>query len=526
MKLSQAQIRAALAVASLELLMTSPACFGLTTATPLQRAIYRIADGQPLGDLADHPAVERAIGNVRDLPNVVPQELVVLGAVRSGKSLFAAGVAVRCSQRVDVSQLRPGEIPRVSIVSLDKDKAHVVLAEHLVGTIMRAPALRTLVLEEPKADSILLRHPSGRPVEVMVVAGKRAGGSLVSRWCAGAIFDEAPRMIGSDEGVVNLDDARKAVMSRMLPGALIVEPGSPWAPFGPVYELVSQHWGSPSAACVVVRGTGPDMNPTWWTPERCEELRRKDPDAHRTDVLSDFLTPEENLFASSLLEANTRDGSASLAHDPLGAYWAAMDPATRGNSWTLVIATRRGQQRIVAHAQQWTGSPSEPLSPKAVLRQIALVLRRYGLKSVETDQYYIDALVDIARDVRLDEADETSRYPVALVQSSLNETEKAQRYLAMRAKLTEGEIELAPVPEMLTDLRRVKRRATQTGISIVLPKTGDGRHCDYAPTLMLVATRNLADLRDPPRVAEDAETVATRARVFARLRERREGFET
>ncbi len=518
-----ATIRGALAAATLEMLMTSPVCFGLTTATPLQRAIFRIAEGEPLGALADHPAVTRAIGDVSGLDGM-PAELVVLGAVRSAKSLLAAAYAVRSSQRVDISGLRTGEIPRVSIVSLDKDKANVVLGEHLIGTILSSPALRTLVLEEPKADSLLLRHPSGRPVEIKVVAGKRAGGSLVSRWCAGAIFDEAPRMIGSDEGVVNLDDARKAVMSRMLPGAMILEPGSPWAPFGPVYDLYSRHFGSPSKACVVVKAPGPDMNPVWWTPERCEELRVKDPDSYRTDVLGEFLTPEENLFASGLLEGCTRKDGASLPYDPLAAYWAAMDPATRGNAWTLVIATRRGSQRVIVHAQQWVGTASEPLSPKATMVEIALALRAYGLRTVETDRYYVDALVDIARDLDLGTEEHRVPYPVSLLQTDLSETDKAQRYLTLRTKLTEGEMELPPVPELLADLRRVKRRATQTGISVVLPRTGDGRHCDYAPALMLVSTRNLADVRDPPRVVVDPETEAQRARHFARIRERKQGY--
>jgi hypothetical protein len=34
-----------------EALLTSPEAFGLTTATPLQRAICRVSDGVPIGDL-------------------------------------------------------------------------------------------------------------------------------------------------------------------------------------------------------------------------------------------------------------------------------------------------------------------------------------------------------------------------------------------------------------------------------------------------------------------------------------------
>ncbi len=509
--ISGAQIRAALAVASLEWLLTHPLAFGLETATDLQRAVCRVADGLPV---TTSPSVREAFG-CANVPSCMPRELVVLGGVRTAKSLLAAAAAIRCSQRVDVSGLRAGEVPRVSVVSLDKDKADVVLTDHLRGTVSRSPMLRHLVLDDrPSGDSILLRHPSGRPVEVKVVAGKRAGGSLVARWAAGVIFDEAPRMVGADEGVVNLDDARSAVQARLLPGSMLLELGSPWAPFGPVFELFTKHFGDPSDEIAVVRGRGYHLNPAWWTPERCAELRTRDPDAYATDVMAEFLSPESSLFSSDLLARATRSAPPALPHDPLAAYWAAMDPATRGNSWSLVIATRRGAKRIVAFAKQWTGSSANPLSPRAVLEEIAAICRSYGVTTVETDQYHLDSLRDLARldTVKLD-----------LLPRHLGEQKKVENYMNIRTQIIEDLVELPPVPELLADLRRVKRRVTQTGIAIVLPTTGDGRHCDFAPSVMLALTRNLADVKDPPKVHEDEETKRMREAHFARRRAMREG---
>lgn len=257
------------------------------------------------------------------------------------------------------------------------------------------------------------------------------------------------------------------------------------------------------------------MNPSWWTPERCEALRLREPDAHRTDVEGEFMTPEENLLSGDLLDACTRSGPVNLPYNPLAAYWAAMDPATRGNSWTLVIGTRDGAKRKVAFAKQWTGTATAPLSPKATMREIGEALRTYGLHSVESDQYQVDSLKDIGRDVVLEDG---TPWPVRILQTDLNSQEKAQRYLSLRTKLGEGEIELSPLPEMQTDLRRIVRRVTQAGIVIDLPRTGDGRHCDYAPALMLVATRNMADVKDPPLVKKDAETERALQQMIARLR--------
>jgi hypothetical protein len=497
------------ACASLEDIMCSPVAFGLP-ASPLQRAIFRIIQGVPLNELALNPDVRAAVGDVSALPQgEAPREVVILGGVRSGKSLATAGATVYASQHCDVSNLREGEVPRVSILSLDVDKSAVVLRDHLLGTMNTSPLLGSIKLADG-ADYVRLRHPTGRAIEVKVAAGRRAGGSLVARWSAGVIFDEAARMVGSDEGVVNLDDARVAVLGRLLPGAQILYPSSPWAPFGPIYEMHQAHWGSPTKALVVIRAPGPAMNPQWWTAERVELLKRSDPDAYRTDVLAEFLSPDEALFANSLLEQHTRADHEVLSYDDRNSYCAAMDPATRGNSWTLVIATRDGRRRRVALATQWTGTKHEPLSPSETLREIAEICHRYGITSVHTDQYSIDALIDLAR-----------QRGIGLLQTSLTESQKAERYMGLRTKLVEGELELPPLPPLLADLRRVRRKATQAGIAIHLPPTADGRHCDYAPSWMLAMTAPLHDRAPMPEEESEIQRKAMLASAHKRFGEKK-----
>src|SRR5262245_52356972 len=129
---------------TLEQLCTSPTGFGVTTASPLQRAICRIADGLPLGDVSECDEVRAAIGNIEALGAAQrPAEMLILSGIRTGKSLLAAALAVRASQTCDISKLGPGETPRVSVVSLTVDLARVVF-EHIVGNVLARPALRRL----------------------------------------------------------------------------------------------------------------------------------------------------------------------------------------------------------------------------------------------------------------------------------------------------------------------------------------------------------------------------------------------
>lgn len=480
---------------SVERLVTSRGGFDLD-ASPLQRAICRVLDGSPLGELGAMPEVQRAFGGA--MPQERPKEMAILAAIRSGKSLIAGATALKWSQTIDLAQLRPGEVARICIVSTSRDNAKVVY-QHVAGSMQASPYLRTLLAEEPRNDVVLVRHPSGRHVEIMVVAGARAGSSLVARWLGGVVFDEFPRMNGEEDAVINWDDQRKAVLNRIRPGGGILDIGSPWAPFGPAYTMFVEHFGKPSRSLVVVKAPGYDMNPEWWTPERVAESKAEDPDAHITDCEANFSTPEESLFAGTEIDRSTRAEPLELPpladHD----YAAAMDPATRANAWSFVIGTREGPKKRIVLARQWIGSRADPLSSGEVLAQIGEECHRYGISYVETDQYYVDALDELARSPTYITRDGLvlPKRPVALVQPQLTEREKVELWLALRLRVSEGAVEFPPDPVFRADMQRVKRRATQTGVQIVLPRTSDGRHCDYAPATLLVLRRWLHDVEVP-----------------------------
>jgi len=109
----------------------------------------------------------------------------------------------------------------------------------LRGCIEGSPALRSLIVNVG-ADSVEVMHPSGRTVEIAVVAGSKAAGGLASRWSAGLILDECTRMVGADESVANMPEALSVIRERLLPGAQIQAIGSPWAPYGPAYDMFGE----------------------------------------------------------------------------------------------------------------------------------------------------------------------------------------------------------------------------------------------------------------------------------------------
>lgn len=488
---------------NLEALLTHPDGFGLA-ATPCQRAICRVMTGEPLAELAADPSVIAMLGGqaaVLTLPGIAPDMTVLGAAVRCAKSTIVAAKALRAAYLGDCSGLAPGEVPRVTIVSVDLDKAQETLSK-IIGAVQGSPTLRQLMIGQPKTDSITIRNISGRPVQIKMAAGSVAGRTLVSRWLLGIIFDEAPRMQGQEDGAINLEDALSAIVARMRPGAQIDLVGSLWAPKGKVFELITHRHGSPGKDVIVMVATGPMLRPDLYTPEYCERIRLADDRAYESDVMSRFADPETALLPSIEVTAANR-GDTYLGPTLGQNYVAVIDPATRGNGWTLVVlGTRAAGGFEVNLAREWLGSRARPLKGSEVLPEIGEAIAPFGIDCVYTDQAGYDHLTDIAELV-------AAPFELRLLN---RDDDIAGKRLPML--LTERRLSLPDIKQLRQDLIAIKRRPKQSGGSqILLPKTADGRHCDFGAAVLLgmQVLPEHANLT-PAHVPDDEELACARLR--------------
>lgn len=493
-----------------EQLLCSPLGFDLAKATPVQRARCRIGDGLPLGELAADPAVVQMVGGreaLAALPSergVTPATVVDLSSIRSAKTLMAVCRATRAIFSVNVDGLRIGEVPRVALYSLKLSRGKV--AFRMLRALFQRPALAPLVLSET-AESLLVRHSSGCPIEIVCVAGGRSAQDFVGDWLAGVIADEAPRMLGRDDGVVNLSDVLTAVQGRVLAGGQVQLIGSPWAPNGPVYDLTQEHFGKPSDAIVVLRSTGPQNNPEHFTPERCAQMERSDPVAFSTSVLAEFADPEAGLLSVVAVRRSTREEPLELPPEPDTRYGAHVDVG-RGR-WTLAIVACEDEEEDdrdedgpmrryrVALAREVLSS-----DPDTAWAEIARLCRRYGVTTVTVDQYAGAESGAIAR-----------RYGLTCRQRDWTPASRLEAFENLATLIAAGRVELSPDRTLRRDLLSVKKRAKQTGgFDIRLPHTSDHRHADFAPALA-------AAVRDAGNVLRDGDL-----EVFGVISERSSGW--
>jgi hypothetical protein len=485
---------------TLEGLLTHPDAFGLTTASPVQRAFCRAIDGIPLGALAEDPDVQWCFGGVEALRTIEamalagkrPREVNLVAAVRIGKTMLSSVIAFRAALLADLTGIRVGEEPVYSIMALNLDNAQVAI-NHLVGTVPHARLLRPHFLRSSKY-TVTIRHlTTGRPIKIRAVAGKRAGGHLASRWSCGLTLDEFGKMLGQNDGVVNYDDCVRVIQAR-LRGELaqIFAPGSPWAPRGPAYKAVTEHHGKPTRALVVIRCRGPMANPGYYTAELIEQIRTSVNGelTLQTEVFAEFGDLPTQFFTGAEIDAATRPPEQLVVpYSSKQSYAAFIDPATRGNAWTLVVVGMQvgrtaGETLFeVALAHEWVGTKAAPLNPAHIFAEMATLLAPYRVTDVWSDQHNFDSNRPHAEaaniTLKLDEAtsaDKASRY---LAFKALVTTSTPEWLAARQAK----QVSLPPDIVFRQDMLAIVKKLTPSAIKFPLPIAPDGRHADYAPSV-------------------------------------------
>ena len=177
---------------------------------------------------------------------------------------------------------------------------------------------------------------------------------------------------------------------------------SPWAPFGPVYELARDRWKKADRDMFVIRARADWMNPVWWTRARQEDLERRDPTAYQTEFLAEFQDAEEALLTTEDVEACTRLTADALPPEKGYSYAAEIDPAMRTNAFTLVIVGQKGTTHQVMLAKEWRPEGKGKSLPFLdILRDVQTLCRPYGITSVGTDQFQIQSLMSLGQAIGL-----------------------------------------------------------------------------------------------------------------------------
>lgn len=457
-----------------------------------QSLIVDAADGVPIDHATDDGVrtAERggAVLRTRERLGVAARQICVVAGIRGGKTTMAACAAVAGALRADLSSLRPDETAAGLIVAPHADSAaetYRALRELVEGH----PSVRALLVGEPKASRLTLRRPSdGRRVELRVVAAGKGGLTLRSRWLTSVVLDEGAFFETSSTAAVTDRAQLDAVRHRVVPGAQIWLISSPFAAKG----LLHDTWRTTAPGWVVVHASSAALNPKYWTPERVARALAEDYESASREVLGQFVDAATTLFSTAAVERASRHPVAPPV--PHRRYVAAMDPASRVNPWTAVVATRGPERYEIVAAREWVPRGSD-LDPDEVLAELARWLAPYNTTVVLTDQYGYASTAALAR-----------RHGLALTLHTTTEKSAMSSHLWLKKRLEADEVALPPVPELLADMQDVQRVLGSGGRARVEYQRRGPRHADYVPAIVL----GLSSLRDAPpaddeRAKQDAE---------------------
>lgn len=497
-----------------------------TGLSRVQRAFVRALDGTPQ-DATAPSGVKFVPLNADELtrhfgqPSIAairPTVAIPMTGVRAGKTLLSALALVHsvltCSLRHKPTEqeltdgvlpdddgqvgVRPGELVRAVIVTPKLVAGRQAFA-YIAGAFKNSPRLAKCIVHQTLEKLIVKRPCDGHNVLIELVAMSAGGTNLRSTWLAGVIFDEAAFADGSsgeDAGVVNLADNYGAAVTRMLPGALLLLPSSPWDDSGLYYKMWSEarktfgevdEDGYPSTI-LSFHASSREMNPAL-SPKLEADARRANPQEAAREYDAIPLSGKTNLLVPRhVMEriVNTVR-PVDLPYVAGVDHHAAADLGFRRNSSALGIA--RVEDRIVngrtrdvavlVFSKELIPPQGQPLKPSEVVKDFGTVCQAYGVHVLEGDRHYADSAIE-----RLAEL----RGPMVGFKE-FDSGKAADLFTRFRDLAAEGLVELPNEPRLIGQLGKIMLLPGSKGqMQVVLPKQGRA-HADLALAVVMALVR-------------------------------------
>lgn len=426
------------------------------------------------------------------------RQLVLRVGRRGGKSTSLCRFAVAFALSYDMKNIPPGDVGIVGIVSVSRDEAN--------------QRLRTV---KAMLDVLGVKY---RPIDGGIELADRAiafkvfaatlGGVVGGTWIL-AICDEVARWRDADSGKNPASEVLASLRPTMAtqPSARIFLSSSPLGMLDAHYDAFEA--GDTSFQRVAGASTW-ETNPTL-TEQQTRDLEPDEAVWQREYAAIPQAEIESSLLIEMLVDRATRSDPEVLPFEAGHFYHAAIDPATRGDAWTLAVGTRGAdRKRRIVLCHEWQGTKSEPLNPTEVFREIRAILAPYKLRWLHSDQHAGDALAEIARQQGL-----------VLDLEPWTAASKAEAYERLRTMLLDGDLELPPDAQVKADLLAIRKRLTRNGVTYELARQG-GRHADFAPAIAMVAKHVMSTARMTVELTDREKEQAVKERFLESRRKERD----
>jgi hypothetical protein len=418
--------------------------------TSEQRDIFRLCTGR------EEPPVEET------------NEVTVISGARSGKdSRIATPIAAyeAAFGEYDLT-LSTGETGVIAIVCQDQ-RATAVTYSYLRAYFEKSPVLRTLLADEPKAQSLDLVNRLQVRCFPTTIASMRS-------WSIPTGILNEPAFYRL-EGAVNSDVEIQMAMRRGMVGfarTKLVKISTPYMKSGLLYDDFTRAFGHANPDLLVWRSTTALMNPRI-SDARLEQQRRLDPVRFSREFEAEFADDVAAFVPREWIDGAVRVGRFELPPNRGLRAVAVIDPSGGGlDAFTFTVVFVMADETIVQAVMKGAARQgSQAPNLEGLIRDYVRTAKQYGCKEIISDRY-------AAGWVR----QAIERHEMRFVAS---EMDRSQAYLNLEPLLAQGRIELLDHPQMIRELAMLERRPRPGGKDVVEhPRSG---HDDYANALALAA---------------------------------------
>jgi hypothetical protein len=433
------------------------------TLSETQMVVLKSIYGRPLND-REREIYYRGTGRATYKVGTEQRESTIIAGRRGGKTTLAAIIA--CYEASRDHGLPPGQDAYVMLLAPTLKQSRIAF-RYIRKYFRNSPILSERVISMTK-DEITLKN------NVVIGCYACTNDGVRGRTVVAIICDEIAFWPTGEDAANPADEVLAALRPAMAAvcNAKLVKISTPFTKSGVLWEEF-QRRSEPEY--LVWQVTTFEMNPTI-TPQMTKSYRRRSEEKYLREYLAEFTDSINGWVPSEILNPCIVPGRVQLPRQHGLNYVAALDPASRGHNFALVIVHQVPDGTIVVDlVRTWTGSTKIPLPFESVLNEIKTILESYGISSAVGDQFNCDAIQQYLQKIGI-------MYEINV----FGPQTRAQLFTGLKHLMVEGKIELLDDKALLQQLRNLTEQRSERGQIDVRPSTGKD---DQAVALALAASQ-------------------------------------
>src|ERR1700722_14859434 len=367
--------------------------------------------------------------------------------------------------------LTPGERAVIAVIAKDRQQAKVILG-YIVGFLREIPLFAGLI-ETEQAESLHLNNSVSLPIYTASIGAPR-GRTFLAVLCDELAFWVTGEGANPDVEVIN---AVRPGLST-IPYSLLLIASSPYAKRGVLYQNYAKYFGKDDAPVLVWQGSTEEMNSSLVDDPLIAEMYLEDPERAAAEFGAQFRSDIVQFITREAVEACTAHGAIELPASAGILYAGFVGPSGgSADSFTWAVGHCEASGLAVLDAIR---EVKPPFSPDAVVKELADLLKGYGLSRVMGDNYAGEWPKE--------------RFAVHGIQYDPSPKNKSTIYQEFLPALNGQRVRLLDSARLTGQLCGLERRTARGGRDSIDHGPG-GAHDDVANSVAGVLTHILADRR-------------------------------